>query len=128
MLPRPGRTVQSNHLLRCQPVHSLNQGQIPLADAQNLRPGNLQHLRQFLGLGPEVQRHVNSVQQRGGKVKFNALVAINLHRSHPVALTYAQVGQPVSHPVHPFLKLRKGELLPFKQQRRTVRYNCARYQ
>ena len=77
--------------------------------------GNFQHLRQFFGLGAEVQGDINGIQQGGGEVNLDTLVAVDLHGGYPVAGRYSQVGESVGQAVYPLLHLGKGKLLSFKQ-------------
>ena len=80
-----------------------SQRQVPLPEEKQRRPGDLDHLLQLLGLGPEVDGNVYGVQLGRGEVKLDAQQPVYLHDGYPVACSNPPFGHCVGQPVDPRL-------------------------
>ena len=97
------------------------QATIAFPQKQQLRLYDGQHRCQFVRFGAEVDRHIDGVPLGGGEVNFQQLVAVGLHRRHPVAAPDAQSRHPVGQAVDPLLQPLKADAPPVIDHRRAVR-------
>ena len=102
-------------------LEAIHQVDIAIAHKQNfaLRRGN--HIFQFRGLGPIIQRHKRRAQRRRGIICLNVLIAVCLQDRHTITCPNPLVAQTAGQPFDPIQQCSIGQPGPLESQDFLVR-------
>ena len=126
--PLAADAVQHNDAPAGHPSLPGRQRQVALPQKHQGRRDDAGHRRQFVRLGAKVDRNIDGIQLRGGKIDFQQMMAVGVHRRHPVAAADSQLPHSIGQAVHPLLQRRKADPLPFKDDGRAFRHDGRGYQ
>jgi hypothetical protein len=87
----------------------------------------IEHMDELIPLGPEVQGDEDGPHFGYPVVGFYILITVDLKDGDSIAFVYSQTQKRIGKPVCPFTQLAKGESLPLKNYRRSIRANGRAY-